>query len=143
MVPIEPKDGTGGEGLALPRDFQLPLPACCREVGKRKWAAWFSDVSSCAETIALVGSAEAAGGGERGEALVEGCGANPADRAQFGERQRVIDIGECCDDTLVDRALCRRLRCVPIDDLERQGVGALREFDRDSGHGGRGAVLDR
>jgi hypothetical protein len=124
------------------RDFQLPLPARCREVGKRKWAARFSEVSSCAETIALVGFAEAAGCSERGEVFVEGSGADAADRTQFAERQRVVGIDERGDDAIIDRALHGRLRCARIDDLERQSIDALRELDHDGGHGGRGAVLD-
>jgi hypothetical protein len=35
------------------------------------------------------------------------------------------------------------LRCVRFDHFERQGIGALREFERDGGHGRNGAVLDR
>jgi len=35
------------------------------------------------------------------------------------------------------------LRLAPFDDLERQRIGALGEIDRNAGHGGSGAVLDR
>ena len=73
-------------------DFRLPLPRRCRESRKRKWAAgamscrlWLCSglivvraLSATGEAIALIGLAEAAGGGEGGgeggETLVEGGG---------------------------------------------------------------------
>ena len=99
-------------------------------------------LSATGEAITLVGLAEAAGGGEGGEALVEGGGADAAPRAQLGERQRAVDIGECGSDALVDGTGSRRLRGSRFDDLEREGVGALREFECHAGHGRSGAVLD-
>ena len=50
--------------------------------------------------------------------------------------------GERCCDALVDGAW-RRCLGLPIDHLERQCVGPLGEFERDGGHGGSCAVLDR
>jgi hypothetical protein len=50
----------------------------------------------------LIGLAEAAGGGEGGETLVEGGGTDTATRTQLGKRQRVFDIGESGGDALVD-----------------------------------------
>ena len=90
----------------------------------------------------MVGLAEAAGGGEGGKTLVEGGGADAAARAQLGERQRAVDIGECGSDALVDGTGSRRLRGSRFDDLERESVGALSEFECHAGHGRSGAVLD-
>ena len=78
--------------------------------------------SATGEVIALVRPAEAAGGGQGCEALVEGGGADAASRAQLGKRQRAVDIGECGSDALVDGAGRRRLRCPPFADFEREGV---------------------
>jgi len=99
-------------------------------------------LSATGDAIALFGLAEAAGGSEGGEALVEGGGADAAARAQLGKRQRVVDIGERGGDALVDGTGRRRLRCAPFDDFEREGVGALSEFECHGGHGRRGAMLD-
>ena len=138
-------------------DFPLPLPPRCRESWKRKRAVgamsrrrlWLCSrlivaraLSATGEAITLVGLAEAAGGGEGGEALVEGGGADAAARAQLGERQRAVDIGECGSDALVDGTGSRRLRGSRFDDLERESVGALSEFECHAGHGRSGAVLD-
>src|SRR5208337_3137658 len=82
-------------------------------------------LSATGEAITLVGLAEAAGGGKGGEALVEGGGSDAAARAQLGEWQRAVDVGECGSDA-----------------LERESVGALSEFERHARHGRRGAVLD-
>src|SRR6266481_4801498 len=95
------------------------------------------------EPIAVTGPDEAAFGGEGCEALVEGCGTDAAARAQLGEWQRVIEIGERRGDALIDGAGWRRWWIAPVDDLEGERVGALRELERDGGHGGRSAVLDR
>jgi len=59
-------------------------------------------LSATGEAIALVGLTEATGGGECGEALIAGGGADAAARAQLGNRQRVVDLGECGGDALVD-----------------------------------------
>jgi hypothetical protein len=90
----------------------------------------------------LVGLAEAAGGGKGGEALVEGGGADAAACAQFGEWQRAVDVGERSRDALVEGSGSRRLRGSRFDDLERESIGALSEFERHAGHGRSGAVLD-
>ena len=94
------------------------------------------------EAIALLGSAESAGGDEGSEALVEGGGADAAARAQLGKRHRPVDIGERGSDALVYGTGRRRLWHAPFDDLEREGVGALSEFECHAGHGRGGAVLD-
>ena len=84
----------------------LPLPTRCRECRKRKRAAarYRADCrcvpgliivrarSVTGEAIALLGSAESAGGDEGSEALVEGGGADAAARAQLGEWQRAADV---------------------------------------------------
>ena len=54
-----------------------------------------SPISEWTLRLYLVGLAETAGGGEGGEALIEGGGADAAARAQLDERQRAVDIGEC------------------------------------------------
>ena len=138
-------------------DFPLPLPPRCRESWKRKRAAgamsrrrlWLCSrlivaraLSATGEAITLVGLAEAAGGGKGGEALVEGGGSDAAARAQLGEWQRAVDVGECGRDALVEGTGSRRLRGSRFDDLERESVGALSEFERHARHGRRGAVLD-
>ena len=94
------------------------------------------------EAIAPLGSVESAGGDEGSEAPVEGGGADAAARAQLDERQRAVDIGECGSDALVDGTGSRRLWGSRFDDLERESVGALREFECHAGHGRSGAVLD-
>src|SRR5271165_1933388 len=149
-------------GHAAPRrhilmDFPLPLPPRCRESWKRKRAVgamsrrrlWLYSrlivaraLSATGEAITLVGLAEAAGGGKGGEALVEGGGADAAARAQLGEWQRAVDVGECGSDALVDGTGSRRLRGSRFDDLERESVGAPSEFERHARHGRSGAVLD-
>ena len=90
----------------------------------------------------MVGFAEAAGGGKGGEALVEGGGADAAARAQFGEWQRAVDVDERSRDALVEGSGSRRLRGWRFDDLERESIGALSEFERHARHGRSGAVLD-
>ena len=95
------------------------------------------------EPITITGPDEAASGGHRCEALVERCGTHATARAQLGEWQRVIEIGERRGDALIDGAGWRRWWIAAVDDLEGERIGALRELERDSGHGGRGAVLDR
>ena len=99
-------------------------------------------LSATGETIALVGLAEAAGSGEGSEALVEGGGADAAACAQFGKRQWMVDVGERGRDALVDGTGHRRLRLARFADFEREGVGALSEFECHGGHGRSGAVLD-
>ena len=96
MAAIEQKDGaaagqscaaamSGAPGTRRSRhilmDFPRPLPPRCRESWKRK---------------------RAAGGGKGGEALVEGGGTDAAARAQLGEWQRAVDVGECGRDALVE-----------------------------------------
>jgi hypothetical protein len=151
MVPIEQKDGTSAAVETV--DFPLPLPACCRACGKWKWkrllavgavdddAVWRR--SGGGETIAVVGFDEAASGGHGGQPLIEAGGADAASPTQFGECKRTGGLGECGGDALVDGVLRRCLRLAPFDDLERQRIGALGEIDRNAGHGGSGAVLDR
>jgi hypothetical protein len=94
------------------------------------------------ELIAITGPNEAAFGGQGCEALVEGCGTHAATCAQLGEWQRAVEVGERRGDALIDRAWRRGLRRAPVDDFKREGIGALDEFERNGGHGGRGAVLD-
>src|SRR5229473_5162207 len=151
MVPIEQKDGTSAAVETV--GFPLPLPACCRACGKWKWkrllavgavdddAVWRR--SGGGETIAVVGFDEAASGGHGGQPLIEAGGADATSPTQFGECKRTGGLGECGGDALVDGALRRCLRGARFDDLERQRIGALGEIDRDAGHGGSGAVLDR
>ena len=98
--------------------------------------------SASSEAIAIVGLDEVAGGGQGSQALVEGGGADAAQRAQLGERQRAVDIGERHGDALVDGAARRGWRWMRIDDLERKRVAALRELERDGGHGESRPVLD-
>jgi hypothetical protein len=93
----------------------------------RRCSAW-------REAMAVVGPEETAFGREGCGALVKGGGADPAQRAQLGERQWAVDVGERQGDAVVDGTWRGRLRCAPIDHLERQGVGALRELERDGGH---------
>jgi len=131
MAAIEQKDGaaagqscaaamSGAPGTRRSRhilmDFPRPLPPRCRESWKRKRAAGACRAADCGcvpgviarapsatgEAITLVGLAEAAGGGEGCEALVEGGGADAAARAQLGEWQRAVDVGECGRDALVE-----------------------------------------
>src|SRR5208337_364586 len=154
MAPIEQKGGAPGtRGCRTYLDgLPVPLPRRCRENRKRKRAAgamscrrlWLCSrlivvraLSATGEAITLVGLAEAAGGGEGGEALVEGGGADAAPRAQLGEWHWAVDVGECSSDALVEGSGSRRLRGSPFDDLERESVGALREFERHAGHGRR------
>src|SRR5271166_6297501 len=99
-------------------------------------------LSATGEAITLVGLAEAAGGGKGGKALVEGGGTDAAARAQLGEWQRAVDVGECGSDALVEGTGSRRLRGSRFDDLERESVGAPSEFERHARHGRSGAVLD-
>src|SRR5712671_3696763 len=149
MVPIEQKDGTSAAVETV--DFRVPLPARCRACGKRKRLLAVGAVDDDAvwrrsgggETIAVVGFDEAASGGHGGQPLIEAGGADAASPTQFGECKRTGGLGECGGDALVDGALRRCLRLAPFDDLERQRIGALGEIDRNAGHGGSGAVLDR
>jgi hypothetical protein len=130
-------------------NFRLPLPACCRGCGKRKreFGGRQQDCrepgSTSGKAIALVGLGDAAGGGEGGRSLVEAGGADAAHAAQLGEGKRADRPGERCCDALVDRGWRGCLRRARFDHRERQGIGALREFERDGGDGGSGAVLDR
>ena len=55
---------------------------------------------------------------------------------KLGEGKRADRPGERCCDALVDRAWRGCLRCGRFEHFERQGIGALREFERDGGHGG-------
>ena len=92
----------------------------------------------------MVGPDEAARGGQRGEALVEGwrCGrgrAHAVRRTEAGGSASVSAVVMRSSTELGGGAAGWR-RSI---DLEGQRIGALREFERDGGHGGRGAVLDR
>jgi hypothetical protein len=55
----------------------------------------------------------------------------------------VAAIGERGGDALVHGALRRRLQRTPVDDLEGECIGALRQLERDSWDGGGGTMLDR
>jgi hypothetical protein len=68
------------------------------------------------EAVALIGLADAAGGGEGGEAVVQGGGADAAVPAQFGERHGAI--GKSSGDALVERGGGWRGRIGRIDDLQ-------------------------
>ena len=151
MVPIEQKDGTT---VAMMRpDFPLPLPARRRGIREAEVAAGLSPLrstvfvvgrrSSRGKTIALLGFDDAARGSQGSQSLVEAGGADTAEPTQFGERKRASGIGERCCDALVDGAERWCLRCIPFDHLKRQRICALREFERDGGHGGSRAVLSR
>ena len=73
----------------------------------------------------MVGIDDAAGVGEGGEALVRGGGADAAAVAQLGEWHGAGDVGKCCGDALVERALARCGR--------RRGVGRIDAVRQDRG----------
>ncbi len=98
--------------------------------------------SVAGELVAFVGLGNAAGGGEGGEALVQGGGADAAAPAQFGERHGGGDVGKCCGDALVDRGRGWGGRLGRVDDLQGEGGPALAERDGDGGERRRGAMLD-
>src|SRR5208283_5016394 len=54
---------------------------------------------------------------------------------------QLIVAHECGSDALVDGTGSRRLRGSRLDDLERESVGALSEFERHARHGRSGAML--
>jgi hypothetical protein len=88
----------------------------------------------------LIGLADAAGGGEGGEAFVQGSGADAAAPAQFGERHGAI--GKSSGDALVERGGGWRRRIGRLDDLQGEGRPALGKCDGDGGERRRGAMLD-
>ena len=100
--------------------------------------------SANGEAVSAGGFDDEAGGGHRGEALVEGGGANAAGCPQFGERLRLLAVREGCGDALIDRS---RLgvafgMAIEMDRLECESVVTLGEFKCDALHGGGGAMLD-
>src|SRR6201995_2653197 len=137
--------------------FPLPLPACCREPGKRErevvvvrcgaverargygvsptpqnpgcWGCRYA----ADETVTVCGFGNDAGGGHGGETLVEGGGADAADGAQIRERPGLLAVGKGCGDALIQGSRCHAAL--------RQAVGSDR-FEGESGHGGGGAMLD-
>jgi hypothetical protein len=148
MVPIEQKDGTRevvsrwlssyAQNAAIRGVEGLPASASCAlpeaEVGSRPPARSRADCrlvlhlivvrapSVTGKAIAFVRLAEAAGGDQGCEALVEGGGADAAARAQLGKGQRAVAIGERGGDTFVDGTGHRRLRCARFEDFEREGL---------------------
>jgi len=153
-------------------DFPLPLPASCRGSGKRKWeeaatrgagrgvwrdvGAWGSarrdarpirteHRSASGEAVSVGGFDDEASGGHGGEAFVESGGADVAGCAQLGEWPRFAAIGESgCDALIHGSRLGAAIRLVMrlVDGLEGKSVVALSEFERHTGHGGGGAMLD-
>ncbi len=96
------------------------------------------------EAVSVGGFNDEAGGSHRGEALVEGGGANAAGCPQFGERLRLLAVREGRGDALIDRSWLGVAfgMAIEVDRLECKGVVTLGEFKCDALHGGGGAMLD-
>ena len=110
--------------------FPLPLPVGCRECGKRKGGSdggavprrgsvrghvisrtvLASRAARCCErrgsandeAVAVGGFRDDAGGGHRGDALIECFGADTAGCAQFGEGSRLLAFRQGGGDALID-----------------------------------------
>ena len=100
--------------------------------------------SGTGEAVSVGGFDDEAGRGHGGETFVESGGSDAAGCAQFGEWPRVGSVRESRSDALIhgdwlDAAF--RLE-ISLDGLQGKSVIALREFERHSGPGGGGAMLD-
>jgi hypothetical protein len=127
--------GSGVTRLSSLGGFRLSRSAAVsREHGSRERP------SANGEAVSVGGFDDEAGGGHRGEALVESGGANAAGCPQFGERLRLLAVREGCGDALIDRS--RLGVAFELDGLECKGVVTLGEFKCDALHGGGGAMLD-
>src|SRR5579863_8691632 len=90
-------------------DFPLPVPACRRGWGKRKWEVAVSaprpispeQRSASREAVSVGGFDDKAGSDHGGEAPVESGGADAAGCARFGERPRLHARGEGRGDAVV------------------------------------------
>ena len=82
-------------------------------------------------------------GGERGDPLVEGSGADAAVATQLGERERSCGIGQRCNDALVERAWRRRHGGWLLDDFKSKGITAPHQLDPHRLRGRCGAMFDR
>lgn len=90
----------------------------------------------------MAGFDDAACGGECGQALVEACGTNAANPAQFGDWHFPIGVCERGGDSIVEASFGLGLGSEAFDGLECQRVGTAHEFERERWHCRRGAVLD-
>jgi len=113
-------------------DFPIPVPARCRDGGKRNWelGAW---------ALAMVGLDDASGVGEGSKALVQGGGADAAAVAQLDEGHGAGDVGKYCGDAVVEGA---RLH-VDARMLEQHFAVRLSHTDRGQGRFLRGTYSSR
>ena len=100
--------------------------------------------SATGEAVTVGGFDDKAGGGHGGEALVESGGADAAGCPQFGERPRLLAVGEGCGDALIDGSRLDTMLGLAIG-LEGSRARALSRWISSSvtpGIGGGGAMLD-
>src|SRR5690349_1355181 len=133
-------------------DFPLPLPKRCSACGKRKpevddgarWVICLGSRRSAYQAIAAVaGFSDAAGSGERGEALIEGCGADATMGPQLGKGHWGSGRGERCRDAFIQRGCRRRWVVIALDELQSESLPRFDERDLHRLQRRGGAVLDR
>ena len=116
--------------------FPFPLPARCREIGKRKGLA-------LSKHIAVDGLGEDADSRQGREPLVEGSVADPALGTELGDRERLPRIGHRVRDPIVDCAFWLDLGLTVIADLESEGIAPTCQVKSERGYRWRGTVLYR
>ncbi len=107
-------------------DVPVPVPACCRALGKGK-----REVVS-RRRVGSVGCAdEMAGGGEGGEPLAEGGVPDATGAAELSERDGLARFGEGPGDALVHRGRRQLGWRRPFEHFQCQGVAVLHQLEGD------------
>src|SRR3974390_1685114 len=91
---------------------------------------------------ASAGLDDAAGSGERGQALIEGGGADATVGPQLGKGERGGGGGQRCRDPLIKRGCRRRWGISALDEVQSESLPHFNELDLHRLQRWSGALLD-